>query len=147
MPHPRSGRNGDGDGLRRIFEELRDLRRELRDDRRQADTIAAEDRRQAAEDRRQAAEDRRQAAEQRRVDAEERQRSDERFERALREFREESKAQAVAMRESWTELRREFRTIGLSIVKTLNRHTRLLEGIDRKLGARRNGGPGNGRRH
>jgi hypothetical protein len=40
---------------------------------------------------------------------------------------------------------RDLRVVGLSIVKTLNRHTRLLERIDRKLGARGNGRPENGR--
>jgi hypothetical protein len=44
------------------------------------------------------------------------------------------------------ELRRDIRSVGLAIVRTLNVHTRLLVGIDRKLGARRNGGlPNNGR--
>ena len=39
----------------------------------------------------------------------------------------------------------EIRTIGFAIVKTLNRHTRLLERIDSKLGGRGNGRGGNGR--
>jgi hypothetical protein len=37
---------------------------------------------------------------------------------------------------------RDMRTVGLSIVKTLNHHSRILERIDRKLGARGNGRPG-----
>ena len=41
---------------------------------------------------------------------------------------------------------RDIRTVGLSIVKTLNRHTRILERVDRKLGVRGNGpGPTSGR--
>lgn len=138
------GQNGNsGDpGLRRIFEEIRVLQRELRDDRRQAAAAAAADRRQAAEDRRQAAEERRRADEKAERWEADRKRSDERFERHLREFREDSLRAAVATQKAW----RDLRTVGLSIVKTLNRHTRLLEGIDRKLGGRRNGGrPGNGR--
>jgi hypothetical protein len=107
--------------LQRIFEEIRELRRELRDDRRHADSAAAADRRQAAEATG---------------------RSDERFDRQLREFREDSRRNAAETQKAW----RDLRTVGLSIVKTLNRHTRLLESIDRKLGGRRNGGhPGNGR--
>ena len=36
---------------------------------------------------------------------------------------------------------KDVRSVGLSIVKTLNHHTRLLERIDRKLGAPRHNGP------
>jgi hypothetical protein len=32
-----------------------------------------------------------------------------------------------------------IRSVGLAIVKTLNRHTRILQRIERNLGARRNG--------
>ena len=65
----------------------------------------------------------------RRLAEEERRRSDERFERIMRGFRQD------------------LRTVGRSIVKTLNHHTRILERIDRKLGFRGNGRPGpeNGR--
>jgi len=38
------------------------------------------------------------------------------------------------------ELRRDIRSVGLASSRRLNRHTRLLEGIDGKLGARRNAG-------
>jgi hypothetical protein len=68
--------------------------------------------------------DRRLADEERRRSDEARRRSDERFERIMRDFRQD------------------LRTVGLSIVKTLNHHTRILERIDRRLGARRNGRPG-----
>ena len=40
--------------------------------------------------------------------------------------------------------RTDIRTVGLSIVKTLNHHTRILERIDRKLGPGNNGRPGHG---
>jgi hypothetical protein len=39
---------------------------------------------------------------------------------------------------------RDIRSVGLTIVKRLDRHTTLLERIDRKLGARVNGRPENG---
>ena len=77
----------------------------------------------------------------RRWEAESRRRDerDERFERRL--LRSEAKTQKMFL-----ELRRDIRSVGLAIVRTLNVHTRLLVGIDRKLGARRNGGlPNNGR--
>jgi hypothetical protein len=72
-------------------------------------------RREMRDDRRHAEADRRQAEADRR-------RSDERFALAFRDIR----------------------TVGLAIVKTLNRHTPILERIDRKLGVRGNGGPGRG---
>src|SRR5712691_6296944 len=59
------------------------------------------------------------------------QRSDERFQQALREFREDSVRQAAETRKMF----KDIRVVGLSIVKTLNLHTQLLRGIDRKLGA------------
>jgi len=111
-------------GTRLILSELRDLRVEMRADRQ-------EDRRRAEEDRR---------------------RSDERFERMFKEFRQDS-ARRDAVNRKFTgdligDLRRDFRSVGLSIVKTLNYQSRLLERIDRNLGARRNGPPrpGNGGR-
>jgi hypothetical protein len=73
-----------------------------------------------------------------------RQRSDERFERMMREFREDSARRDVAIQKALKDLRTDMRTVGLAIVKTLNRHTHLLERIDRKLGARANGRPGQG---
>lgn len=127
--------NGDP-ALRRIFEEIRDLRRETRDDRREANASAEADRRQAEADRRRAAA----AAEAnwRRWEAD-RKRNDARFRQEL--LRAETRTQKM-----FQELRRDIRSVGLAIVKTLNQHTRLLVGIDRKLGARRNGGlPRNGR--
>lgn len=111
-------------GIRLILEELRDLRLEMRADRRRADEERREDRR--------------------RVD-EERRRSDERFERMMHDFEQRSaRREAVAQRAF-----KDIRTVGLSIVKTLNHHTRMLERqaqilerIDRKLGAQGNGRPG-----
>ena len=66
----------------------------------------------------------------------------------MAELREDLLRSHAETREAW----RDLRSVGLAIVKTLNRHTRLLEshtrllqGIDRKLGGRRNGHGGNGR--
>ena len=96
--------------------------------------------------------DRRRAeAERRRAEAE-RRRSDERFELLIREFNRESARREAVTQKAF----RDIRAVGLSIVKTLNRHTRILEHvvkvlerhgrileqIDRKLGARGNGRPG-----
>ena len=108
-------------GIRLILQELRDLKIEAREDRRRADAAADADRRRAeasAEAARQQAE-----ADRRRADAD-RQRSDERFEQAL-----------AATREAWADVR----AVGQAIVKTLNRHSRILQSIDRKLGSRGNG--------
>ena len=78
-------------------------------------------------------------ADRRRAD-EERQQSDDRFERIMRDFQQDS-----ARREATTQRAfKDIRTVGLSIVKTLNHHTRILERIDRKLSARGNGRPGQG---
>jgi len=119
-----SSLNGDP-ALRRIFEEIRDLRRELRDDRREANATAE-------------ANWRRWEAERRRWEAD-RKRRDATFERRL--LHAEARTQKM-----FQDLRRDIRSVGLAIVKTLNVHTRLLVGIDRKLVARRNGGlPNNGR--
>ena len=81
-------------------------------------------------------------ADRRRAD-EERRESDERFQQLLRSFRDDS-----ARREATTQRAfKDIRTVGLSIVKTLNHHTRILERIDHKLGARGHWRPGrhNGR--
>ena len=123
-------------GFRLVLEELRDLRVEMRADRQRAD----EDRRRADEERRQANEDRRQADEDRRREIA---RSDERFEQMMREFREDSARREAATQRAF----KDIHAVGLSIVKTLNQHTRILERIERKLGGRGNGrpGPGNGR--
>ena len=88
-------------------------------------------------------------------------RSDERFEQVMREFREDSARREAATQKAFTDAFRDVRAVGLTIGKTLNRHTRILEHvsqtldshgrilerIDRKLGARDNGRPGqdNGR--
>jgi len=81
--------------------------------------------------------------------------SDDRFERMMREFREDSLRRDAATQKAFKDLRTDIRTVGLAIVRTLNRHTRLLEHIrdhhgrlleriDRKLGPRGNGRPGQG---
>jgi hypothetical protein len=110
--HGQSERNLDP-GVRLILEELRDLRLEMRADRRRAD----EDRRRADEERRQ---------------------SDGRLERIMRDFQQDSARREAATQRAF----KDIRTVGLSIVKTLNHHTRILERIDRKLSARGNGRPG-----
>ena len=99
-----------------ILTEIRDLRRETREDRRQAEA--------------------------------ERRRSDERFEGLLLEFRQDAARREAATQsvlEATQAAFRDLRTVGQSIVKTLNRHTKILERIDRRLGVRDNGRPGNGR--
>jgi hypothetical protein len=127
VPHEANGRKFDP-GTRRILEELRDMRVEARAERQQAEA----DRRQA---------DERYAHLIRRSDeryARVMQRSDERFEQAMREFRKDSVRRTAETQRTF----RDIHTVGLSIVKTLNHHTRILERIDRKLGVRGNGGPG-----
>jgi hypothetical protein len=139
-----AGPEGDGQnhdpGTRLVLEELRDLRLEMRADRQHA----SEERRRADEERRRTDEEwrleRRQADEQWR---QERLRSDERFQELMRDFREDS-----ARREATTQKAfKDIRAVGLSIVKTLNHHTRILERIERKLGTggSRRPGQGNGR--
>ncbi len=64
--------------------------------------------------------------------------SDQRFERMMREFREDSGRRHAEVLKAF----KDVRMVGLSIVKTLNSHTRILDRIDRKLGARGNGSPG-----
>jgi hypothetical protein len=120
-------------GIRFVLEELRDLRLEMRADRQRAD----EQRRRADEGRRQ-----------------DRQLSDLRFEKSMRESDQrferamlESRARFdKAMRDTQRAFK-DVRTVGLSIVKTLNRHTRILERIERRLGepGRWRPGQGNGR--
>ena len=111
-------------GIRLILEELRDLRLEMR-----------ADRRRVAEERR---EDRQRVEEERRRYDEERRRSDERFERMMGDFEQRSARREAATQRAF----KDIRIVGLSIVKTLNHHTRILERIDRKLGAQGNGRPG-----
>ena len=125
-------------GIKLVLEELRDLRVEMRADRRRSD----EERRQTDEEWRRADEAWRQEW------REERTRSDERFGQLMsemklefRELREESARRDAAMQKAFTGAFKQVHTVGLAIVKTLNRHTQILERIDRRLAA-----PGNGRR-
>jgi hypothetical protein len=118
-------------GTRLILEELRDLRLEMRADRRRAGEERREDRQRADEERQRADEERR--------------RSDERFERMMRHLEQRSARRDAATQRAF----KDIRAVGLSIVKTLNLHTRMLERqthilerIDRKLDARGNGRPG-----
>ena len=143
-------------GIKLVLGELRDLRVEMRADRQRSD----EERRQADEQRRQADEQRRQADEewrrerrqadeqlrQERAAADERLRqerieSNQRFQEVMREFREDSIQRTAAMQKAFTDAFKQVHTVGLAIVKTLNRHTQILERIDGRLA-----GPGNGRR-
>ena len=111
-------------GIQLVLEELRDLRVEMRADRQRSDE------------------------EWRREWHEERTRSDERFGQLMsemklefRELREESARRDAAMQKAFTGAFKQVHTVGLAIVKTLTRHTQILERIDRRLAA-----PGNGRR-
>jgi len=150
-------------GTRVILGELRDLRVEMRADRRQAeeerqraDAAWREERRQAEEERQRAdaawQEERRRAEEARqRADAawqEERRWAEEARQRADAAWQEERRQAEERFRQIMQVMQGTFadiRTVGTSIVKTLNHHTRLLERIDRKLGAWGNGGrPGQG---
>jgi hypothetical protein len=56
-------------------------------------------------------------------------------------FREDSVRREAAAQKAFKDSFRQVHTVGLAIVKTLNRHTQILERIDRRLA-----GPGNGRR-
>jgi hypothetical protein len=108
---------------------------------------------QAAEawrlERLQTAEERRRADEEWRLDRlradeqlrQERVESQQRFKETMREFREDSIQRTAAMQKAFTDAFKQVHTVGLAIVKTLNRHTQILERIDRRLAA-----PGNGRR-
>lgn len=131
------GQNGRGldPGSKLILAELRDLRLEMRADR-QRD---AEERRRSDEERRRSDEawraERRQSDEAWRA---ERQESNARFERMMRDFQQDSARREAATQKAF----KDIRIIGLSIVKTLNHHTRILERIERKLSARGNGRPG-----
>jgi hypothetical protein len=138
-------------GIRLVLEELRDLRLEMRADRQRAD----QERQRADQERQRADEERRQDRRLSELRFEKAMReSDQRFERAMLESREwfdeamhESRERFdKAMRET-QRVFRDVRTVGLSIVKTLNRHTRILERIERRLGepGRWRPGPGNGR--
>jgi hypothetical protein len=84
--------------------------------------------------------DRQRADEERRQD---RQLSDLRFEKAILASDERLDKTMRETQRAW----RDVRTVGVSIVKTLNRHTRILERIERRLGApgRWRPGQGNGR--
>jgi hypothetical protein len=142
--HGQNERNLDP-GTKLILAELRDLRLEMRTDRRQASADrrqASADRRQADQERRRADQERRRAEEERRrADEEwreERRQSDERFARMIRGFQEDAARREAATRKVLMDIR----TVGLSIVKTLNLHTRILERIERKLTGRGDGRPG-----
>jgi hypothetical protein len=170
--HGPGGQNLDP-GTRLILGELRDLRLEMRADRRQTTEERRRsdgERRQADQERRQADQERRQADQERRradeewrqgrlqADEERRQerlrseaerrqeklQSDERFQQVMRDFRQDSARREAATQKAF----KDIRMVGLSIVRTLNHHTRILQRIERTLGARGHGRPGqdNGRR-
>ena len=139
-------------GTKLVLGELRDLRVEMRADRLRSD----DERRHADEQRRLADEawqqERRRFDEQLRQDraaADERLRRERlEFQQFLQEmrhefqdFRADSIRREAVMHKAFTDSFKQVHTVGLAIVKTLNRHTQILERIDRRLG-----GPGNGRR-
>jgi hypothetical protein len=134
-----------------MLEELRDLRLDMRTDRqeqRPVDEAWREERRQADEERQRADDawrDERWLADG--ALRQERARSDEHFAQVMREFRQDSARREAATQQASGEIQtgfRDIRAVGLSIVKTLNRHTRILEKIERHLGARNDGRPGDG---
>ena len=139
-------------GIKLVLGELRDLRVEMRTDRQRSDA----ERRQADEQRRQADEawqqERRRADEQLKQDraAAEARLRQERLEfnqflqemrRESQEFREDSIRREAATQKAFRDSFKQIHTVGLAIARTLNRHTQILERIDRRLA-----GPGNGRR-
>jgi hypothetical protein len=136
----------------RIDEAWRQERRRVDEERRVADAAWWEERRRVDDERRLAdaawREERRLAdaawREERRLADEalraERQETSAAFQTLLAEFREDSARREAATQQAFAEVR----DVGFSIVKTLNRHTRILESINRNLGARRNG-PSQGR--
>jgi hypothetical protein len=70
----------------------------------------------------------------------------------MREMRVEMREMRVDMRAMMRDFRRDaarrdaaIMKVGLTIAKTLDQHTTILLRIDKKLGTRGNGGPGNGR--
>ena len=122
MPNDPNGRGFDA-GTRAILGELRDLRREMRADRAESRADRAEWRAEWRAERRQ---------------------SDERFNTLLREVRAEAAQRHAETQQMFAETRKAFRgirSVGLSIVKTLNVHTRLLKSIDGKLGGPRQNRP------
>jgi Skp family chaperone for outer membrane proteins len=110
---------------RTILAELKDLRVEMRGMRVDMREMAVEMRA-----------DRQRSDEERRRSDEERRRSDERFRQMMHEFRTDSARREAATQKAF----KDVRTVGLAIL-------RILERMDRKLGARGDGlpGPDNGR--
>jgi hypothetical protein len=116
----------------RSDEAWREERRQSDEQRQRADEAWREERRQSDEAWRQ---------ERQRLDEswrKERQQSAARFEHMMRDFRQDSARREAATQKAF----KDIRAVGLSIVKTLNHHTRILERIERKLSARGNGRPG-----
>ncbi|HMH48771.1 MAG TPA: hypothetical protein VK548_00960 [Candidatus Acidoferrum sp.] len=153
--------------LRDLRVEMRADRQRSDEERRQVDEAWRRERQQADEQRRQADEawqrERRQAdeawqQERRRVDEQlkqDRAAADERLRqervefqqflqemrRESQEFREDSLRREAAAQRAFKDSFKQVHPVGLAIVRTLNRHTQILERIDRRLA-----GPGNGRR-
>ena len=132
-------------GIKLVLGELRDLRVEMRADRqrsdeqrRQADEAWQEERRRADEQLRQ---DRAAADERLRQERLEFNQFLQEMRDEFREFREDSSRREAVMHKEFTDASKQVHTVGLAIVKTLNRHTQILERIDQRLV-----GPGNGRR-
>ena len=126
MPGHGSSERSLDPGIRLVLEELRDLRLEMRADRQRSDEERRQDRRLSDLRLERAMSE-----------------SDQRFEKAMRTSDERFHK---AMRETQRAFG-DVRTVGLSIAKTLNRHTRILERIERRLGGpgRWRPGEGNGR--
>jgi hypothetical protein len=120
------------DERRRSDEERQRADEAWRQERRQADAAWQQERLQIEEERRRESA---QAEERRR---QEQVQSNERFERVMQEFREDSIRRAAETQQAF----KDIRTVGLSIVKTLNLHTRILQRIERKLDPPRPWRPG-----
>ena len=121
-------------GIKLVLGELRDLRVEMRADRQRSD----EERRQADEQLRR---DRAAADERLRQERREFNQFLREMRGEFREFRADSIRREAAMQKAFTDAFKQVHRVGLAIVRTLNRHTQILERIDRRLSA-----PGNGRR-
>ena len=143
-------------GIKLVLEEIRDLRVEMRVDRQRSD----EEQRRRDEAQRLRDEERRRSDEAWREEwrqaneawREERRQADESWQQERRQaaeawreerqqLHEDSIRREAVMLKVVTDAVKPIHTVGLAIVKTLNRHTQILERIDRRLA-----GPGNGRR-
>ena len=146
MAAKNSGERNLDPGIKLVLGELRDLRVEMRADRQRSD----EDRRQADEAWQQELHRFDEQLRQDRAAADERLRQEriefnqflQEMRDEFREFRADSIRREAVMHKAFTDSFTQVHTVGLAVVKTLNRHTQILERIDRRLGGPGNGAPG-----